>query len=154
MEFSFIMNLFSHLNHFRPVSISPTSIVIYYISEYSMSFMDYSTELLEAYEVIRQYRNETVSETMVTRLLEGMTANGGTVLEIAKNHVMDHLLGDYEATVTYMSNKVTRIFPPRASGSNTRSASQVQGEAEKKGLEHRRMNGKSVPFFNGVNVNR
>ena len=136
----------------RVISLDKAKGGIYYISEYSMSFMDYSTELLEAYEVIRQYRNETASETMVTRLLEGMTANGGTVLEIAKNHVMDHLLGDYEATVTYMSNKVTSIFPPRASGSNTRSASQVQGEAKKKGLEHRRMNGKSVPFFNGVNV--
>ena len=42
---------------------------------------------------------------MVMHLIDGMTASGGVKLVVAKNHIIDYLLSDYEAAVTYMSKK-------------------------------------------------
>ena len=135
----------------RAISLDKAKGGVFYVNEYAVSFMDYSTELLEAYEIISLYRNDTAPETMVTRLLAGMTAGGGVDLTIAKNHVDDNLLGNYQSAITYLSNKVTAIFPPKTGGNPNRSASQAQGDRNS-GLEQRMMNGHKVPFFNGINV--
>ena len=110
------------------------------------------TPIWHSLKFVKGMITKTAQETMVTRSIDGMTASGGVELVVAKNHMIDHLLSDYEAAVTYMSNKVTAIFPPNAGGNHSRNASQAQGENKKSGLEHRQMNGRSVPFFNGVNA--
>ena len=128
-----------------------------YQNEYTYSIVKYGADLLEAYDIIGRYHNEVAPETMVMRLLSGIVGPTATMtlMIIAIAHIKDHLLNDFNGTVTYLSMKCTELFPPKleSGGPKLRGASQARaGSNDKKGLKHRDIDGKKVPYFNGINV--
>lgn len=88
-----------------------------YTNEYSYSFEKYSTKLQMAYRVLAIYENDVPTAMRVHRLLEGMNVQGNPVhVEMAKAHITDNLKNDWDKAVSYMSAKLSIVFPPKTSG--------------------------------------
>ena len=117
----------------------------------------YCADLLEACDISGRYRTMVATETMVMRLLSGIVSPiaSTTIMIFADAHVKDHLLADFNGAVRYLLMKCTKLFPPKTEGGSAkvRVAAQARtGSSNSKGMQHHDIDGKKVPFFNGVNV--
>ena len=143
-----------------------------YNNEYMMSFVAYASKLLKYYNVIERLRNDVATETKVQRLLDGIKISNNTDVRFAVNHASDNFMNDWNAAVSYVSSKMSKVFPEkdkkkfhsarrasemasgrgrggRGRGRNGRGRDGGRGNGGRKGLYHH-PNGKS--FYNGVDV--
>ena len=88
---------------------------VFFRDEYTYSFEKYATNLRQAYLTLQQCRQPMAEETMVRRLHDGIQVQGGNqTISFAKNTMLENHRHSFNDAVTYMSTKVTQVFPPRA----------------------------------------
>ena len=98
------------------VSLSPNGGEIFYSNEYQFSFEKYSTNMKEAYSMLTHYHNVVPDQFRVQRMLDGTQVSNALIIDMDKAHVLENLLGDWLASVSYMSANVEIQFPPRSGG--------------------------------------
>ena len=53
-------------------------------------------------------------KTMVQRMMDGVQVQGQILITLAKDHIQNHLMGDWIGAVSHMSTKIAMAFPPKA----------------------------------------
>lgn len=101
----------------RIISLAASDGGAFYTNEYNFSFDKYATKLQMAYRVLKMNGNEVPCMMRVQRLLDGITVQGSPVeLTLGKDHIVNHLLNDWDGAVSHMSTKVAKVFPARHAG--------------------------------------
>lgn len=104
----------------RITSLSSNEGGLFYSNEYHYSFTKYSTQLQEAYRVLKHNNNEVPAAMKVRRMMDGVTVQGNHIeIALAKDFISNNLLDDWDAAVSHMSTKLAIVFPPK-SGSGKR----------------------------------